>query len=112
MFVTLYFGDPEVGIGFRYDVEAAVVVSVPEAAVDEDGCMVFSEYDVGCAGQSFDIDTESESVGEEEASDDEFGLSVLAADVAHAEVSLFSCQFVGHWVMKVEKADVHWMDTG
>ena len=50
--VAGYLGCPEVGVGLGNRVILAVLVAVPEAAVDEDDGAVLGEDDVGRAGEA------------------------------------------------------------
>ena len=55
LFVAFYLLLPELAIAlWRYIVPAAFV-TVPEAAVDKDDCLVFAQYYVGGAGLALDI---------------------------------------------------------
>lgn len=56
------FGKPECGSGFRCCGQVAVV-SVPEAAIDENHRFVFWQNNVRAAGQRFHVQTESEASG-------------------------------------------------
>lgn len=55
LFVAFYFLFPEWGVAFGHYKVFATLVAVPKAAVDEDGCLVFAQYNVGGAGQALDI---------------------------------------------------------
>ena len=94
--VALYFGLPEVGVGFGQDVVAAAFVAVPEAAVDEDDRAVLAQHDVGRAGQAADVDAETEPACKQVFAHQYLGLGVAAADAGHALVPLFGCQLVCH----------------
>lgn len=59
--VPCYLGGPEVGVGLGYRVILAVLVAVPEAAVDEDDGAVLGEDDVRLAGKTLVIGAIAES---------------------------------------------------
>ena len=59
--VAGYLRLPEFGPRLRNHVFAAALVSMPEAAVDEDGGAVAGKYDVGAAWEGADVDAESEA---------------------------------------------------
>lgn len=94
--VALNLGSPEGGVCLGEDEVRAIFVAVPEASVDEDDCPVFSQYDVGRAGQMLDVHPIAETAGEEVAAHHHLGLRIAATDALHASVALFGCQSVGH----------------
>ena len=55
LFVAFYFLFPELAIALGHYKVFAAFVTVPEAAVNEDDCLVFAQYYVGGAGQAFDV---------------------------------------------------------
>ena len=55
LFVAFYFLFPEWGVALGHYKVLATLVTVPEAAVDEDDCLVFAQYYVGGAGQALDV---------------------------------------------------------
>lgn len=87
---------PEPGICFWEDKIAAVRMTVPEAAVDEDCRAVLAEYYVGSTREFLYIEAVPESVGKEEAAHKKLRFGVLAADALHAFVALLRTQFVRH----------------
>lgn len=64
------------------------MVSVPKAAVDEDGGTIFAKHDVGFARHAFHIEAVAVAVTPQPATHQQFGLGVLASDVRHDEVTL------------------------
>ena len=87
---------PELAIALgRYKVFAAFV-TVPEAAVDEDDCLVFAQYYVGGAGQALDVYAVAVAMGVQIATHNQLGLGVLALDARHAPVPLFFSHSVRH----------------
>ena len=63
LFVAFYFLFPEWGVALGHYKVFAAFVTVPEASVDEDDCLVFAQYYVGGAGQAFDIYAVAVAVG-------------------------------------------------
>ena len=96
LFVTFYFLLPELAIALgRYKVFAAFV-TVPEATVDEDDCLVLAQYYVGCAGQALDIYAVAVAVGMKVTAHNQLGFGVLALDARHALVPLLFAHPVCH----------------
>ncbi len=94
VFENLVF--PEWGIGFgQYEV-SAVLVTVPEASVDENGGPVFLKDNVGRTGQFLHIEPVSESAGKQEPAHKKFGLGILAPYALHAFATLLGIHFVCH----------------
>ena len=65
LFVAFYFLFPEWGVALGHYKVFVTFVTVPEADVDEDDCLVFAQYYVGGAGQAFDIYAVAVAVGME-----------------------------------------------
>ena len=86
--VTLDFGLPKVGVCFWQHKVFAVLVSVPEAAVDEDGGAVFWQNYVGRTGKSFYVEPVAETTGKEVFAHNELRFGILAFYALHAYVSL------------------------
>lgn len=63
LFVAFYFLLPEWGVALGHYKVFAAFVAVPEAAVDEDGCLVLAQYYVGGAGQVLDVYTVAVAMG-------------------------------------------------
>ena len=94
--VALNLGFPEGGVCLgKYEVRA-IFVAMPEASVDEDDRPIFSQHNVGRAGQTFHVYPVAESAGEEVAAHHHLGLRIAASDALHASSPLFRCQSVGH----------------
>ena len=85
---------PEVGVGLGHLEVRAVVVSVPEAAVDEDDCAVFAQHDVGMAGESGMVEAIAEAAGKEILAHQYLRARSLALYCRHAAVALL----LGHLV--------------
>ena len=85
---------PEVGVGLGHLEVRAVVVSMPEAAVDEDDCAVFAQHDVGMAGESGMVEAIAEAAGKEILAHQNLRARSLALDCSHAAMALF----LGHLV--------------
>ena len=71
-------------------------MAMPEASVDKDDRPIFSQHNVGCAGQTFHVYAVAETAGEEVAAHHHLGLRIAASDALHASVALFRCQSVRH----------------
>ena len=71
-------------------------MTVPEAAVDEDDCLVFAQYYVGGAWQAFDVYAVAVALGVQIMSHDQLGFGVLALDARHALVPLLCGHSVCH----------------
>ena len=99
LFVAFYFLFPELGVALGHDKVTATFVAVPEAAVDEYDGAVFAQYNIGCAGQSLDVDPVTVSMGMQVTAHNHLGLGVLALDACHAPVPLF----LGHSVCHIAK---------
>ena len=96
LFVAFYFILPELAIALgRYKVFASLV-TVPEAAVDEDDCLVLAQYYVGGAGQALDVYTVAVAMGVQITSHNQLGFGVLALDARHAFVPLLCGHSVCH----------------
>ena len=79
----------------RYKLIASLV-TVPEAAVDEDDCLVLAQYYVGGAGQALDIYAVAVAMGVEVTAHNQLGFGVLALDARHALVPLLFAHSVCH----------------
>ena len=88
-FVPFYFVFPKLCIGLGHFESLAVVMPVPETAIDEDACTVFSHDKVGVSRQSFMVKPVSEPLGEEVFPDDDFRLGVFRPDSRHHLVPFF-----------------------
>ena len=98
LFVAFYFLFPERGVALGHYKVTAAFVAVPEATVDEDGCPVLAQYNVGGTGQAFDIYAVAVAVGVQITSHNQLGFGVLALDARHALVPLFFRHPVCHVV--------------
>ena len=96
LFVTFYLLLPELAIALWWYVVPAAFVAVPEAAVDEDDCLVLAQYYVGCAGQALDIYAVAVAMGMEVTAHEHLGFGVLALDARHALVPLLFAHPVCH----------------
>ena len=96
LFVAFYFLLPELAIALWQHEVFAAFVTVPEAAVDEDGCLVFAQYYVGGAGQALDIYAVAVAMGMEVAAHNQLRFCVLALDARHALVPLLCGHSVCH----------------
>ena len=77
-FVAFYLCLPEFGVGLWHDEAVAVLMSMPEAAVDEDDCPVFAHDDVGMSRQARMVQAIAESMTEEIAAHNHLRLGVPA----------------------------------
>jgi hypothetical protein len=96
LFVAFYFLLPELAITLWHYKVFAAFVAVPEAAVDEDDCLVFAQYYVGGAGQAFDVYAVAVAVGMKVAAHNQLRLGVLALDARHTLVPLLFVHSVCH----------------
>ena len=96
LFVAFYFLLPELAIVLGQHEVFAAFVTVPEAAVDEDDCLVLAQYYVGGAGQAFDIYAVAVAMGVQITSHNQLGFGVLALNARHALVPLFCGHSVCH----------------
>ena len=96
LFVAFYFLLPELAVALGQHEVLTAFVPVPEAAVDEDDCLVFAQHYVGGAGQALDIYAVAVAVGMQVAAHNQLGLGVLALDACHAPVPLFFRHSVRH----------------
>ena len=100
--VAMDFLLPEWCVCFGQDKVFAVLMSMPEASVDENGGPVFFEDNVGRTGKFLYIETVSESFGEQKFANKEFGLCILAPYSLHALAPLLGIHSVCH-IVKVCK---------
>ena len=94
LLVAVDFLLPEVGVGLGHLEVLAVVVSMPEATVDEDDCAVFAQHDVGMAGESEMVEAIAEAAGKEILAHQYLGARSLALYCSHAAMALL----LGHLV--------------
>ena len=87
---------PEFGVCLGHYKVLASFVAVPEATVDKDDGAVFAQYNIGCAGQEFDIYPVAVTVGVQITAHNHLWLGVLALDARHALAPLFYCHSVCH----------------
>ena len=90
LFVAFYFLFPEWGVARGHYKVLATLVAVPEAAVDEDDCLVLAQHNVGCAGKPADIYLVTVAVSMQVAAYDHLGLGVPVLNVRHTFVSFVS----------------------
>lgn len=55
---------PKFGVGLWHRIMLAVLMPVPEAAIDEYDCLVFAHYDVGMTRQTGMVEAVTEAVTE------------------------------------------------
>ena len=96
LFVAFYFLLPELAVALGQHEVLTAFVPVPEAAVDEDDCLVFAQHYVGGAGQALDIYAVAVAMGVQITSHNQFRFCILALDARHALVPLFFCHSVRH----------------
>lgn len=72
------------------------VVTMPEAAVHENGGMVRSHDDVGFSWHAFHVEAVAVSVVPQPTSDQQFRFGVAGMDSGHAAVALGGGEAVGH----------------
>lgn len=71
-------------------------MSVPEAAVYENGGAVFGKHQIGRTRQIPGVQSESETQSEKAFTNQHFRLGVFAADARHTKASLLRTQNVSH----------------
>ena len=98
LLVARDLGLPEIRVGPGDRVVFAILVAVPETAVDEDGRAVFGEDDIGGAGQLMDVEPISESLLPESASQNYLRASVICPIMRHAFKALRVCHSVRHGI--------------
>ena len=96
LFVAFYFLLPELAIALWHYKVFAAFVTVPEAAVDEDDCLVLAQYYVGGAGQALDVYALAVAMGMEVTAHNQLWFGVLALDARHALVPLLCGHSVCH----------------
>ena len=94
LFVASDFVFPKVGVGLGHLEVWAVVVSMPEATVDEDDCAVFAQHDVGMTGESGMVEAIAEAAGKEILAHQYLRARSLALYCRHAAMALL----LGHLV--------------
>ena len=94
LFVAVDFLLPEVGVCLGHLEVWAVVVSMPEATVDEDDCAVFAQHDVGMTGESGMVEAIAEAAGKEILAHQYLRARSLALYCRHAAMALL----LGHLV--------------
>jgi len=99
LLVTADLRLPEVGACLGHDEEVAGLsivarMSMPEAAIDQDDRAEPTHNDVGGARQTLDMQSVPIAMGIEETPHQQLRTSVLAADAAHAFMSLLLGQFI------------------
>ena len=88
LFVAVDFLLPEVGVGLGHLEIWAVVVSMPEATVDEDDCAVFAQHDVGMTGESGMVEAIAEAAGKEILAHQYLRARSLALYCSHTAMAL------------------------
>ena len=96
LFVAFYFLLPEFGVCLGHYKVFAAFVTVPEASVDKDDCLVFAQYYVGGAWQALDIYAVAVAMGMKVTAHNQLGFGVLALDARHALVPLLFAHSVCH----------------
>ena len=94
LFVAVDFLLPEVGVCLGHLEVWAVVVSMPEATVDEDDSAVFAQHDVGMTGESGMVEAIAEAAGKEILAHQYLRARSLALYCRHAAMALL----LGHLV--------------
>ena len=94
LFVAVDFLLPEVGACLGHLEVWAVVVSMPEATVDEDDSAVFAQYNVGMTGESGMVEAIAEAAGKEILAHQYLRARSLALYCRHAAMALL----LGHLV--------------
>ena len=94
LFVAVDFLLPEVGVCLGHLEVWAVVVSMPEATVDEDDCAIFAQHDVGMTGESGMVEAIAEAAGKEILAHQYLRARSLALYCRHAAMALL----LGHLV--------------
>ena len=87
--IPLDFCFPKIVIVDRDCREAAILVTVPKATVNEYGNLVLGKNDVGFAGQVLSVQPKAVAMCKQKASHQNFGFGVFAFDVRHTFLTLF-----------------------
>lgn len=82
-FIAIDFLQPPFRSRLWDDEIFAALMTMPEAAMNEDDGFVFGQDDVGFARQGFVVELVAEALGMEETADEHLGLGVFAADLTH-----------------------------
>lgn len=83
---------PEVGVGLWYLKKLAVLVAMPEAAVDEDASAVLPQYEVRMTGEPWVVQAIAEPTAPEIMSHQQLWFSVLRPDGRHVLVAIIMAQ--------------------
>ena len=94
--VRIKFAKPELTPGLWHNRIAAVSVSVPEAAVDENRSPETRKDDVGLAGQIRPPEREAKTESVNDRPDLQLRTRIPALNAAHIPASMFACDPVGH----------------
>lgn len=97
---------PEVSVGFGHRVELAALVTMPEAAMDEDDGAVLGEDDVRGAGEALDIDPVTEAEAPEGVPQAELRLRGGGVDGGHIFMALFWSVIIWHSAARIPEAKI------
>lgn len=90
------------------------IVRMPEAPVNEDRLATLREHKIGRPGKTLRVDEEPIPEGVQPATNDEFGLRVLATDARHQRATRTRAKTIDHWhpyLLPVPYADEHCRDA-
>lgn len=94
--ITFHLAFPELRVRLRYGIIPAPLVTMPEAAVDENAGPVFSQHYIWLTRKIPAVQAVTVTVAPEVFAHQHFRLCILAADARHIVVPLFRCKSVGH----------------
>ena len=94
---------PEFAAGLGGGRALAVLVAMPEAAVDEGDGGMPGQHDVRGAGKVAAVETEAVAHAVQEGTDGQFGLGVRAADAGHEGGAGGGSEEVGHVKLALHK---------
>lgn len=95
-YIAVNHVQPEFSPGFRYNKMPAVLMPMPEAAVNKNNGVVFFKDDIRFAGQFFIVNAVSETFCKKLLTEQYFRLCIGAPDPAHIEAALRGGMSVCH----------------
>lgn len=104
--VLLELECPEFGARPRHSGVSTTFVTVPEAAVHEDRGVELRKDNIRLSGEIASVQAESVATLVEPASDDQFGLGILAPDPCHHASACFAIDDVVQFRVPLESATI------
>lgn len=94
--VTVDFGLPKVDVALRNTGFPAILVTVPEASVDENRCPVGAHHDIRTSWDALYVETVAVPVAPQPFPHLQLGFRVPAVNMRHTDVPLVRSHRVGH----------------